>query len=56
MAAAGGYILEDTIYGSDVSFYVCCRIADADRFVAEAVDVTNGRAVCTVIEQKYIDL
>ena len=56
MVANSGYILEDSIYGSDVAFYVCCKIEDADRFIAEAVDVTNGRAVCTVMEQKYIDL
>ncbi len=56
MVASNGFILEDTVYGADVAFYVCCRIEDADGFIAKAVDVTNGRAVCTVVEQKYIDL
>lgn len=56
MIAGNGYILEDTVYGGDVAFYVCCKIADTDRFIAQVVDATNGKAVCTVLEQKYVDV
>ena len=54
--AVKGYILEGTEYGNDVTFLVCCKIEDTDRFMKEMVDLTSGRAVCTVLEQKYIDI
>lgn len=49
-------LLEDTIYSDEVTFYVCCLIENTDKFIKETVDITNGKAVCTVIEQKYVDL
>lgn len=54
--ATNGYILENTDYGNDVTFFVCCRIEDTDQFISEMTELTNGRAICTVLEQKYIDI
>lgn len=55
--AAENYILEDVRYESDVTFTVCCRIADTERLVEEITDITNAGAVCTVSETpKYIDV
>lgn len=56
MISNGGLILEDAVYGNDVTFYVCLRIAQTEQFIKEITDATNGRAVCNVIEQKYVDL
>lgn len=56
LIAGGGYILEDTAYTENVAFYVCCKIEDTDRFLAEVTEGTNGKAACTILEQKYIDI
>ncbi len=49
-------ILENTDYGNDVVFYVCCPIEETQNFLEEVVDLTNGKAHCAVTEQKYIDI
>ena len=49
-------ILEDTIYANEVTFFVCTSIEDTEKFIMEVTDITNGRAICTVTEQKYVDL
>lgn len=55
--ASKNYILEDTVYDADVTFKICCQIADTARLIDEITDLTNGRAVCTVLpEAKYIDI
>ncbi len=49
-------ITEDTEYGNDVTFYVCCLMEGTQKFIDEVIDLTNGRAVCSVIDNKYIDV
>ena len=49
-------ILENTDYGNDVCFYVCCLIEETEKFLKEITELTNGKAICTVAEQKYVDL
>ena len=49
-------ILNDTLYENDVKFFVCCLPENTNKLTEEITDLTNGRASCTVIEQKYVDL
>lgn len=48
-------VLQDTVYGNDVTFYVCVKTEDTEQFISEITDLTNAKAVCTVTEQKYVD-
>lgn len=49
------YILEDTAYGDYVTFKICCRIGDTERFLEDMVDLTDGRIEYSVSEKpKYI--
>lgn len=49
------YILEDTVYGDDVTFKICCKIEDTERFLEDMVDLTDGKIEYTVSEEpKYI--
>lgn len=50
-----GYMLEDTVYDNEVTFKICCPIEDTQKLIDSLVDLTNGRAVCGVIEQKYVN-
>lgn len=51
------YILEDTVYDSDVTFKICCTIENTQTLIDEITDLTNGRAICRVLkEPKYIDI
>ena len=54
--AADNLILTDTLYENDVKFFVCCLPENTNKLISEITDLTNGRALCTVIEQKYVDL
>ena len=56
MISSENLLLEDTVYGNDVTFYVCCRLGDTEDFLKKVTDITNGRGICNVIEQKYVDL
>lgn len=53
--ASLGYIPEDTVYGSDVEFIVCCPSDKTDRLIADITEITNGRAVCKKTGSKYAD-
>ncbi|MCI5604768.1 MAG: YigZ family protein [Clostridia bacterium] len=53
--ASDGYMLEDTVYDNEVTFKICCPIENTDRLIAELIDLTNGKAVCEVIDKKYVD-
>lgn len=51
------YILEDTVYDNEVTFKICCKIEDTEKLIDEMIDLTNGRAVCSVSDEpKYIDV
>ena len=56
MISSENLLLEDTVYGNDVTFYVCCQIGATEDFLKKVTDITNGRGICNVIEQKYVDL
>lgn len=51
-----GLILDDTIYGNDVCFYIQSPVDATKEIVKSITDMTNARAVITVIGQKYVDL
>ena len=50
-----GYMLEDTIYGEDVTFRICSPIHTTAALIAELTDLTNGTAVCETTDKKYVD-
>ena len=53
--AAGHYPTEEADYGQEVTFYVLAKIDQTDAFLKQMTELTNGRAVCTVLEQKWVD-
>lgn len=56
MIAEGGYILEDTVYDNEVTFRVCLKKEQVDKFVADVTELTCGRAIIKNEEKKYIDI
>ena len=54
--AEGNYIIEDTVYTDAVTFYVLCTPETTAEFIEQIADITNGNAVCTVIDSKYFDI
>lgn len=53
--ASDGLMLEDTVYTEDVELIICSPIDETERLMSEITDLTNGRAVCAVIDKKYIN-
>lgn len=53
--ASEGYILDDTIYGDEVTFKICSPIDKTEALIAEITDLTNGKAVCELTNKKYVD-
>lgn len=49
-------MLEDTDYSADVTFRICCFPEDTERIISEITDLTNGTAVCSVCDKKYVDI
>ena len=56
MIATEGYIVEDTIYDSEVEFVVCLRAEEVEKFCNAAVELSCGRANINNIDKKYIDV
>lgn len=56
MISEDGYILEDTVYDNEVTFRVCLKKEQIDKFIADATELTCGRAIIKKEEQKYIDI
>lgn len=56
MIAEGGYLLEDTIYDNEVTFKVCLKKEQVDKFIADVTELTCGRAIIKQEEKKYIDI
>lgn len=54
--ASENYILEDTVYDERVTFFICCMPDTTEKFINEITDLTNGKAVCEVTDNKYIDI
>lgn len=55
-AASENYIVEDTIYGEDVEFLICIKPEETQRFIKDIADLTNGKAVMEITDNKYIDI
>lgn len=51
-----GYILEDTVYGEEVTFIIACPIDITEKVLLHITDVTNARAVCDKVDKKYVDI
>lgn len=56
MISEGGYILEDTVYDNEVTFRVCLKKEEVDKFVTDCTELTCGRAIIKKEEKKYIDI
>lgn len=48
-------ILEDTLYTQEVTFFICVLPEETQKLIDEMTELTNGRAICTVIDSKYIE-
>lgn len=53
--ASRGYILEDTLYEDSVTFIIACPVSDTERTIADITNITNARAECKKIDNKYVD-
>lgn len=53
--SSDGYITEDTIYDNEVTFKICSPIGETEKLILEITDLTNGRALCKVVDNKYVD-
>lgn len=51
-----GYMLEDTIYEDEVTFIISCPVDMTEKAWADIENMTNARAVCSVIDKKYVDV
>ncbi len=49
-------MLEDTLYTNEVTFFVCVPPDKTQKLILEMTDITNGRAICSVVDTKYIDI
>ena len=56
MIQEDGYILEDTVYDNEVTFRVCLKKEQIEKFFADYTELTCGRAIIKKEEQKYIDI
>ena len=55
MLGSDGHTTLDTIYENDVTFRVVCPLDATDTFIAKVVDMTSGRAQCSITDTKYVD-
>lgn len=53
--ATQGYIVTDTVYENDVTFFVASPNSETDKLVADIVEVTGGRVKTGKVAEKYID-
>jgi len=56
MIQEDGYILEDTIYDNEVTFRVCLKKEQIDKFIVDCTEITCGRAIIKKEDKKYIDI
>lgn len=56
MIAEGGYILEDTVYENEVTFRVCLKKEQVEKFMADVTEITCGRAIIKQEGKRYIDI
>lgn len=55
MLASGGYMVEDTVYENDVTFYICSPLDETERLKSALIEATNGKAIINLIDKKYVD-
>ena len=55
MAATEHLPIEDIVYADDVTFYISVTPGETEKFLDKMNDISNGRAICTIIDTKYID-
>lgn len=53
--AAEGFSIEDTLYETDVTFFISSPKNETERLTARLIDITGGKAVIKIIDQKYVD-
>ena len=56
MISEGGYILEDTGYENEVTFRVCLKKEQVEKFSADVTEITCGRGIIKQEGKKYIDV
>ena len=53
--SSDGFLLEDTVYADEVTFKICSPIDMTTQLIAQMTDITNGKAVCNIVDNKYVD-
>lgn len=53
--AESGYIVTDTVYENDVTFFVASPKADTESLINDLTETTNGRAKIEKVAEKYIN-
>lgn len=53
--ASEGYMLEDTIYGDEVTFKICSPLDKTQQLIAKITDLTSGKAAYSLTNKKYVD-
>ena len=53
--SSDGYLLEDTVYADEVTFKICSPIGKTQQLISQMTDITNGKAVCSIEDNKYVD-
>lgn len=48
-------ILDDVAYTDEVTFYICVLPGETETLLNDITELTNGKAVCTVIDTRYIE-
>lgn len=54
--AERGHIIENTVYDTEVTYFVCVTKSESDRFKEDITEITNGRAIIAENGTKYIDV
>ena len=54
--ASQNYILDDTVYDENVTFFICCTPDKTEKLIRDITDLTNGKAICKITDNKYIDI
>lgn len=56
MLSSGGYMVEDTIYENDVTFYIASPKEETETLRAKITEVTAARAKICIEAQKYVNI
>ncbi len=54
--SGSGYMIENTVYENDVTYFVMVKKADTEKFQKDMTELTSGKATMTITGTKYVDI